>query len=45
MVGNGHGMKEVGRIIHSNSDEMPASKNEALLDQARTIGRLLTEEG
>ncbi|MFC1883245.1 flavodoxin family protein [Thermodesulfobacteriota bacterium] len=41
MAGKGHGMKEVGRIIHSNSHEMPAAKNKELLEQAHVLGRVL----
>jgi multimeric flavodoxin WrbA len=42
MVGKGHGMKEVGRIVHSNSHEMPAISDKGLLKQAWILGRLLT---
>jgi multimeric flavodoxin WrbA len=41
MAGKGHGMKEVGRIIHSNSHEIPAARNKALLGKAHALGRLL----
>ncbi|MDA8137507.1 MAG: flavodoxin family protein [Desulfobacteraceae bacterium] len=41
MAGTGLGFVEVGRIIHANSHVEPAVKNEALLVQARDIGRKL----
>lgn len=41
MAGTGLGMQEVGRIIHADSHVSPASKNEALLEEARAIGRRL----
>lgn len=42
MVGKGHGMKEVGRIIHTNSHESPAANDEELLEKAYNLGQLLT---
>lgn len=44
MAGTGHGMQEVGRIIHTNSNARPAAQNEALLEEARTIGHRLAGE-
>ena len=41
MTGTGLGMKEVGRIIHTDSHELPADKNEALCQEAKAIGRKL----
>jgi multimeric flavodoxin WrbA len=41
MAGTGLGLKEVGRIIHADSHQLPAAKNEALLAEARAIGRRL----
>jgi len=41
MTGSGFGMKEVGRIIHSNSNFDPAKDNGDLLEKARQIGRKL----
>jgi hypothetical protein len=36
-------MKEVGRIIHTDSQVSPAAANEALLDEAHAIGRRLVQ--
>lgn len=41
MTGGGFGMKEVGRIIHSDSRQKPAKDNEDLLKEAYEIGRRL----
>jgi len=41
MGGTGLGLKEAGRIIHADSHQFPAAKNEALLAEARAIGRRL----
>jgi len=41
MVGSGFGMKEVGRIIHSNSNLEPAKENKELLEKAYQMGRRL----
>jgi len=43
MMGSGFGMREVGRIVHSNSHLSPAEKDQALLEEAFLIGRRLTE--
>jgi multimeric flavodoxin WrbA len=43
MCGTGLGMKEVGRIIHTDSQISPAAANEALLDEAHAIGRRLVQ--
>jgi multimeric flavodoxin WrbA len=43
MAGTGLGFTEVGRIIHANSHVEPAAKNDALLAEARAIGRKLVE--
>jgi multimeric flavodoxin WrbA len=42
MTGSGFGMQEVGRIVHSDSNQSPAEKDQALLDEAFLIGRKLT---
>lgn len=42
MAGTGLGLEEVGRIIHTDSQAHPAAKNEALLEEARGIGRKLS---
>ncbi len=39
MAGSGLGFEEAGRIVHTNSNELPAKDDQALLDQAREIGR------
>jgi len=39
MTGTGLGFEVVGRIVHANSHESPAEKDEALLAQAYEIGR------
>jgi len=44
MAGLGLGMTDVGRIIHADSAAAPASQNEALLEEARAIGRRLAVE-
>jgi len=41
MTGSGFGMKEVGRIIHSNSNLDPAKDNKDILEKARQVGRRL----
>lgn len=41
MTGSGFGFREVGRIVHSNSNESPAAKDEDLLDEAFLIGQRL----
>ncbi len=41
MAGTGLGMEEIGRIIHADSHVLPAVKNEALLGEARAMGRKL----
>jgi multimeric flavodoxin WrbA len=41
MGGTGLGLKEVGRIIHADSHQVPAAQNETLLAEARAIGRRL----
>jgi len=41
MTGSGFGMKEVGRIVHSDSAASPAEKDDALLEEAFLIGRRL----
>ncbi|MBR9982222.1 MAG: flavodoxin family protein [Desulfatitalea sp.] len=41
MAGSGHGMQEVGRIIHVNSEAQPAAQDEVLLKEAREIGARL----
>lgn len=41
MGGTGLGLKEVGRILHADSHQAPAARNETLLAQAREIGRRL----
>lgn len=38
MTGSGLGMKEVGRVIHVNSEKQPAEKDEKLLNFAFEIG-------
>jgi len=38
MTGGGFGMEEVGRIIHSNSQEDPAKDNQGYLKEAFDIG-------
>jgi len=43
MIG-GLGMESVGRIVHLNSQERPAEEDEALLREARLIGRRLASE-
>jgi len=42
MTGSGFGMKEVGRIVHADSNQSPAAKDQALLDEAFLIGQRLT---
>jgi len=42
MAGSGFGMQEVGRIVQGNSNEVPAAKNEALLEEAFQLGQRLT---
>jgi len=42
MTGSGFGMREVGRIVHSNSNLSPAEKDNALFDEAFLIGQRLT---
>lgn len=41
MTGSGHGMTELGRIIHVDSAARPAAKDTALLAEAGEIGRRL----
>ena len=41
MAGSGLGMEEVGRIIHVNSEERPATGNKDLLKEAFETGRKL----
>jgi multimeric flavodoxin WrbA len=41
MVGTGFGIEEAGRIIHTGANMGPAEENEALLEQARALGRKL----
>ena len=41
MTGSGLGMEEVGRIIHADSQDHPATGNKALLEEAFEIGRRL----
>lgn len=41
MAGAGLGMTEVDRIVHADSTAMPAAENEALLAQARDLGKKL----
>ncbi len=41
MAGTGFGMEEVGRIIHTSSEQMPAAENPDLLQRAGEIGRNL----
>jgi hypothetical protein len=41
MTGGGLGMEEVGRIIHIDSQDHPATGNKALLKEAFEIGRRL----
>jgi multimeric flavodoxin WrbA len=41
MTGGGHGMQAVGRIVHVNGEAQPAAKDDALLEQAREMGRRL----
>jgi multimeric flavodoxin WrbA len=45
MTGSGFGMREVGRIVHADSNLSPAAKDKALLEEAFLIGRRLTEAG
>ena len=45
MTGSGFGMREVGRIVHADSNQSPAKKDAALLDEAFLIGRRLTGNG
>ena len=39
MAGTGLGLEEAGRIVHTNSNAAPAKEDEALLNEAREIGR------
>ena len=39
MTGTGLGVKEVGRIIHTDSHEKPARNDQALLEKALEIGK------
>jgi multimeric flavodoxin WrbA len=41
MAGTGLGMKEMGRIIHADSQIAPAAGSESLLGEAHAIGRKL----
>lgn len=41
MTGTGLGMKMVGKIVHTNSALLPARQDEALLERAYEIGRLM----
>lgn len=43
MTGSGLGMKEVGRIIHENSNVNPAAGDEKLLNEAYEIGRRMVK--
>lgn len=43
MTGSGLGMEVVGRIIHDNSHEIPAARDEALLQKAYEIGRMMVK--
>jgi len=43
MTGSGLGMKEVGRIIHINSEAQPAATNQSLLNTAFKIGEKLVK--
>ncbi|RJQ85419.1 MAG: flavodoxin family protein [Desulfobacteraceae bacterium] len=43
MTGGGLGMKEAGRVIHTDSHALPAAKNQALLEEAYAIGRSLVQ--
>lgn len=45
MTGSGLGMKEVGRIIHENSNQNPAAGNEQLLREAFEIGQRMVGKG
>ncbi len=45
MAGTGHGMQEIGRIVHVNGESRPAATDEALLAEARAIGRRLAGAG
>jgi multimeric flavodoxin WrbA len=38
LTGSGLGMREVGRIIHTNSAQVPASENRQLLEEAYRLG-------
>ena len=42
MAGSGFGMQEVGRIVQGNSRELPAEKDQILLEEAFQIGQRLT---
>lgn len=44
MTGSGFGYTEVGRIVHANSHMEPAKDSDAILAEARRIGRKLAEE-
>ncbi len=44
MAGTGLGLKEVGRILHTDSHNSPAAKDRNLLEKARTIGKRLAEK-
>ena len=44
MTGSGLGMEIVGEIIHVNSSERPAIGDEALLEKAYEIGRMMIRD-
>jgi multimeric flavodoxin WrbA len=41
MTGSGHGMEEVGRVVHTDSHSQPAKDHTPLLAEAHAIGRRL----
>ncbi|MCP4753363.1 MAG: flavodoxin family protein [Proteobacteria bacterium] len=43
MTGGGHGMNEVGRIVHTGSQQYPAKDNKSMLTEAYEIGRKLVK--
>lgn len=43
MTGTGLGFEVVGEIIHTNSHELPAAQDDALLERAYEIGRRLVK--
>lgn len=45
MTGSGFGMREVGRIVHADSNRSPAGEDRSLLDEAFLIGRKLAGRG